>query len=255
MTCAVLVACLAAMNAITGAEAAGSKGPSSPVPVLVELFTSEGCSSCPPADRLLRELSASPPSAAVTIVPLSIHVDYWNDLGWTDALSSNAFTRRQQEYAAAFGAQQVYTPQMIMDGRAEFVGSDAAKARAAIAKAATALKGTLTVSRSADGVLTIEIRNAPVQVRKGVADVLLAIAEDTVTTDVKRGENAGRTLTHTAVARSLRSVGIMSASEESATIRATLENAETSTASARSMVVFVQERSTKRILAIGKSPF
>ena len=110
------------------------------VPVLVELFTSEGCSSCPPADELLAKLSREQPVDGATIVPLAFHVDYWNRLGWVDRFSSPQFTKRQQEYAAALRAD-TYTPQMVVDGRDEFVGSDDARARQSIADAAQSRKG------------------------------------------------------------------------------------------------------------------
>src|SRR5262249_52551893 len=115
-----------------------------PTPIIVELFTSEGCSSCPPADRLLASMAGSPLDAAV-VVPLGEHVDYWDDLGWRDRFSSPAFTARQQTYARPLGGEGPYTPQLVIDGRAECVGSDAASARKAIAKAATEPHGTMAI--------------------------------------------------------------------------------------------------------------
>src|SRR5436190_16307755 len=96
--------------------------------VVAELFTSEGCSSCPPADRLLAEFVKASPVAGVTIVPLSLHVDYWNSLGWADAFSTKAFTERQVAYQRVLGNRNVYTPQLIVDGFADAVGSDRAAA-------------------------------------------------------------------------------------------------------------------------------
>jgi hypothetical protein len=106
------------------------------VPVVVELFTSEGCSSCPPADALLARLDKTQPVEGAEVIPLAMHVDYWNQLGWADPFSSHQFSERQGEYAAAFGKEDVYTPQMVVDGVKEFNGSNSSLARETIGKAA-----------------------------------------------------------------------------------------------------------------------
>ena len=111
-----------------------------PVPVLVELFTSEGCSSCPPADALLAKLDAAQPVAGARVIVLSEHVTYWNSLGWRDPFSSDAMTERQHQYADRFGLSDVYTPQAVVDGAAELVGSDGRAMLQAITKAAATAK-------------------------------------------------------------------------------------------------------------------
>src|SRR5947207_1240023 len=115
-------------------------GQTAPTPVLVELFTSEGCSSCPPADLLLARLQKEQPIKGVQVIPLSEHVDYWNQLGWTDPFSSGAFTSRQQSYSRAIRSTDVYTPQMLVDGTVAFVGSDSRKAIETLTAAARAPK-------------------------------------------------------------------------------------------------------------------
>jgi hypothetical protein len=173
-------------------------------PVLVELFSSEGCSSCPPADVVLRDLAALQPIADTEIVALEMHVDYWNDLGWPDPFSSEAYTARQRSYARALGDRSMYTPQMVVDGRVGFTGSQAGTARAAIAAAAKAPKARVTLTRSGD-TLTLAVSDLPEPV--AAADVLLALAEEGLSTDVRRGENAGAVLAHGPVVRALKKLG------------------------------------------------
>src|SRR5208337_4581931 len=120
-------------------------------PVLVELFTSEGCSSCPPADALLEKLDREQPIAGAQIIVLSEHVDYWNHLGWTDPFSSAAFSARQETYARRFGLDGPYTPEMVVDGNAECNGSDARKAEAAIRRAIEAPKVGIRMRAAASG--------------------------------------------------------------------------------------------------------
>ncbi len=136
-----------ALTAAKGATAGTS--PEARTPVLVELFTSEGCSSCPPADELLANLAKSQPVAGALVIPLSEHVDYWNHLGWSDPYSSRLFSERQSAYAAAFRNSGVYTPQAVVDGGVELVGSDQSKMQSAIASAAREPKLHVVVTRAA----------------------------------------------------------------------------------------------------------
>ncbi|MFN7994109.1 MAG: DUF1223 domain-containing protein [Bryobacteraceae bacterium] len=170
-------------------------------PVLVELFTSEGCSSCPPADALLQKLDQSQPVPEAEVIVLSEHVDYWNDLGWSDPYSSAQFSRRQEAYSLRFRTSGPYTPQMVVDGGAEFVGSDWPKAMSTIAAAAKEEKLGVRLVRSGNG-LRVEIDPA----RHG-GEVFLALAENNAASQVARGENQGRKLTHVAVVRRLEALG------------------------------------------------
>jgi hypothetical protein len=179
--------------------------------VLVELFTSEGCSSCPPADAFLQKLDAQP-IAGEELIVLSEHVDYWNHIGWKDPYSSHFYSERQSAYARRLGLGDVYTPQMIVDGTSQFVGSDEALADKAFAKALTKPKIAMrltSVSISATNVLLAHLETGALQESFGlhVADVYVAVALNRGESQVAHGENAGRTLTHTAVVRSIVKVG------------------------------------------------
>src|SRR5205807_1864042 len=112
-------------------------GPAQRKAVIVELFTSEGCSSCPPADELLGRIGGQESLNGATIIPLGFHVDYWNSLGWQDRFSSHAYTERQEQYVRKFKLEGPYTPQMVVDGASEFVGNSSLRAQAALAEAAT----------------------------------------------------------------------------------------------------------------------
>lgn len=196
---------------ITGLFAAGAGAllsapavtPASRTPVLLELFTSEGCSSCPPADRLLESLDRTQPIPGAELIVLSEHVDYWNRLGWTDPFSSSLFSARQQEYANRLHRDGVYTPQLVVDGESELVGSDSRQATAAIERALHEQKIAITISKAvrSGNRVTAEIE-APPTPRKNRAAVLYVVLADSKTqSSVARGENAGRALAHVSVAR------------------------------------------------------
>jgi hypothetical protein len=167
------------------------------VPVLLELFTSEGCSSCPPADDLLARLGQEQPVPGAEIIPIAWHVDYWDRLGWKDRFASPAYSQRQYAYAQARGWDQVYTPQAVIQGQDHGVGSDASRLQSLISAASKAPVPRLRVklSRSGQGFL-VKVSGAlegqPMQV---------ALLESGLSSQVKRGENAGVTLSHGDVVR------------------------------------------------------
>ena len=183
--------------------------------VVAELFTSEGCSSCPPADEILSRLVQQQPVTAVTVLGLSENVDYWNRLGWVDPFSSPAFSERQSRYAAqVFRSGGVYTPQMVIDGSLEEVGSDAGAVYRKIAQAAKIPKAAVNIAAIlAPGATALQIHlkvEVPPELTiREPANVILAITEDNVASDVHRGENRGRLLRHNALVRSLQTVGDM----------------------------------------------
>lgn len=219
-------------------------------PVLVELFTSEGCSSCPPADKLLTDLDDNQPVNGAQVIVLSEHVDYWNRLGWKDPFSSAQFTERQTGYSTTLGVEDIYTPQMIVDGRTEFVGNQRATALEAIAKAAQSPKATIgaaiktSVSNSIN--LAIRVGDVPDVSRGDTADVFLAITESGLMSEVARGENAGRRLTHSAVARRLVKIGAIEGRDFNAEPTVHLDSVW-KRARLRA-VIFVQERASRRVL-------
>jgi hypothetical protein len=172
--------------------------------VVVELFTSEGCSSCPPADELLGHLRQDLATRNIQVIPLGFHVDYWNSLGWKDRFSSSDFSQRQELYARSLHVDGPYTPQMVVDGELEFVGNSAGQAQRAISQASVEPELAM-VNLSAAGAdqLTVQVK----AVSAGGGNVMLAITEDNLTTKVGSGENGGRTLHHAAVVRELRQLG------------------------------------------------
>jgi hypothetical protein len=187
-------------------------------PVVIELFTSEGCSSCPPADALLRKLDQSQPVSGAEVIVLSEHVDYWNDMGWADPYSSHDYTERQSAYADHFGLNTVYTPQMVVDGTFELVGSNERRAVEAVREATMSKKAPVCVSLGAsdDKTASIHVEAGPLTSsteKAQSANVFLGIADDSDESQVSRGENAGRTLPHVAVLRDLTRIGTVNGSD------------------------------------------
>ncbi|HMI50859.1 MAG TPA: DUF1223 domain-containing protein [Candidatus Saccharimonadales bacterium] len=222
--------------------------------VVVELFTSEGCSSCPPADALLAKLDSEQPIPNTEVIALEEHVDYWNEGGWFDPYSSPEWTQRQQEYSFDLKSGQTFTPQMIVNGTAQFVGNRAGEALQSIQKAATpapvpvAIKVGGIDGKTVRGV-TIGVGRLAGSAQNLPADVWLAVTEKGLHTSVKAGENSGSDLHHAPVVRSLRRIGTADRSKDSAfsgTPSVSL-NSKWKLENLR-LVVFVQERKTRHIL-------
>jgi hypothetical protein len=225
--------------------------------VVAELFTSEGCSSCPPADDVLSQF-ARQPASDVEVLALGEHVDYWDRLGWRDPFSSSAYSSRQSNYdARVFHHNDVYTPQLVIDGRFECVGSDVDAIHRAIARAGAAPKALVEVAivRAQDRALgvTVRVDVPPALTLRESVDVLLAVAEDNLLSKVRRGENGGRTLRHSAVVRSLTSVGTLSPHDRAWSTGASIVlEPEWQPANVR-VVSFLQERESRRIVGAGSS--
>ena len=180
------------------------------VPVLVELFTSEGCSSCPPADSLLSQLDKQQSIERAEVIPLEEHVDYWNHDGWIDPYSAAEWTQRQQDYVARFKLDGVYTPQMIVNGQNQFIGSRIQEVITAIRAAADLPSLEISIAKEqAKGTLRVTANIGPVKnlSAKDSAEVWLAVSEGGLSSSVTRGENQGKELHHAPTLRMLRKIG------------------------------------------------
>jgi hypothetical protein len=227
---------------------------SSPKPqiVLVELFTSEGCSSCPPADRLLQQIDGQQVLPNTLVVGLSEHVTYWDHEGWKDPFGSELATARQQAYGQRFQLDSVYTPQMVVNGEQQFVGSDAHQLRQALASTRQpAAQLSITGAKLEGNAITANavLSGTPL---KQAAELFAVIAEDEKTEHVPAGENRGRTLAHTSVARTLVHTGSIRGAG-STPLHLPLPPADEGTH--RHLIIWAQETGLGRILAVDSVAF
>jgi hypothetical protein len=230
----------------------GSTSSTGKIPVLLELFTSEGCSSCPPADRLLASLDEKQPEARAELIVLSEHVDYFNNLGWRDPFSAKVFTDRQESLAGTLHSDGVYTPQLVVDGRFAFVGSDQAAASTAIRKALQELKIPLNISRvtRVEGQIALRVESAGDRSIKGAHGRLFAaLADENLQSRVSRGENGGRVLRHVSVVRVLKSASTIDLHEPTATEIA-IPLLPDWGANGLRVVVFIQDPASGHVLGV-----
>lgn len=241
-----LSVCLSAASAAGAQTADGSAA--GRIPVLAELFTSEGCSSCPPADRILEILATEQPVDGVYIVGLSEHVTYWDHQGWRDPFGSRLFTYRQNQYGARFNLESVFTPQLVIDGSAQLVGSDTSELKRVLTEAARAPKLVLNISASLSD-KGLEVSASGPGIEATGAELLWAVTEDNLVVEVKRGENAKRTLRHTGVVRTLvtRKIDAAKAAANTAT---TIELQPEWKRENLRLVAFVQNPKTKRVTSV-----
>jgi hypothetical protein len=226
-----IVAVLAGVYALESQPRAGSE------PVVLELFTSQGCSSCPPADELLRELARD---RELPVIGLAYHVDYWNRLGWRDPFSSREWSERQGDYVRAMKLSSAYTPQIVINGSRQMVGSSAFQIRRAIAEES---------KRTPEGHVTVDVQGGEVVIRaesKTPADLVLVTYENGITTKITSGENAGRTQTNDAIVRRLVRAGTVQGSVEK---RVPLALSKT-----MGVAAFLQDPATRRILTAASRP-
>ena len=249
---------IAAMAGLMGLQAqnttAGAAGKPAQGAVLVELFTSEGCSSCPPADALLRQVNGTQTRGGKMIVGISEHVTYWNSLGWSDPFSSPANTERQNDYGERFHLDGVYTPQMVINGSQQIVGSDHGALARAVQKeeeepspislhilSLQVEGGAVTVAYSASGAVPLH-----------GADLIAVLADDYDRSNVLHGENSGETLAHVAVTRSLTRVArLQSAGERMFQVELP---ASFQTAARHHLILFAQTPGNGRVLAVDTRP-
>ena len=232
---------LVALFLLSSPDVCAERDALEPSPVVVELFTSQGCSSCPPADKLLRQIGREP-----GVLALSFHVDYWNRLGWADPFSDRRWSERQESYARAFRADGVYTPMMVIDGRQDLVGSKSTQVREAIAerRSAAASAQLLVETEIAAGTVEVRVRVTTLRPLPSKTDVVLLIFENGHRTAVTRGENARRMLRNDFVVRE-RLVEPLREGE----IILHQKLAEDWEPEALGIAVLVQERVSRRILA------
>lgn len=211
---------------------------------VVELFTSQGCSSCPRADQYLSDIIDDAESDGKKVIALSFHVDYWNRLGWKDPYSSQANTRRQYAYAQSMRSSNVYTPQMVVNGKVEFVGSNRQKGGASIKNA---LDNEPSIAVQIEDVKVVDSVIEFNYVIQGIAEstvVNAALVEKGIQTRVGRGENGGRTLNHDNVVRTFKSLPLIN---NEGKIR--LETPQDMKTDQASVVVFLQKEGLREIIA------
>ncbi|MBV8820092.1 MAG: DUF1223 domain-containing protein [Acidobacteriaceae bacterium] len=223
--------------------------------VVVELFTSEGCSSCPSADEVLSRLDRRQLVGNAQVIALEEHVDYWNQLGWTDRFSSPLYRSRQSEYASVFRANDIYTPQMVVGGQVQFVGDDYTRATREISRLAVPGIYDLRLTPEPNQ-QDVNLTDLSVLVRMQrdtkpqLSDIYLAVTESNLSSYVQHGENAGRTVKHAPVVRSFGVIGSIEAKRfNQAGIKSTLKLPQEWRRENLRAVVFVQDRATHAIVA------
>jgi len=255
ITASSLIAGLTALHAQPAKHSKAAGQPTEHGAVLVELFTSEGCSSCPPADALLRKVAGKRSDAGQLIVGVSEHVTYWNQLGWFDPFSGSAYTERQNAYGERFHLDSVYTPQMVIDGAEQIVGSDSASLLRAIQKEG---QQPHLVIHIASATLSYNMLDVEFSVSGSLpghgADVFAILADDTASSNVLHGENAGRTLSHVSVAKTITRLGTLQAETER-NFHVLLSSAvQLPSGQGRHLILFAQEPGLGRVLGVDTKP-
>jgi hypothetical protein len=226
-----------------------------PSAVLIELFTSEGCSDCPPADELLQQVSGHKTAGGQLIVGISEHVSYWNGLGWKDPFSSDLYTKRQNDYSSHFGLGSVYTPQMVVNGGEQFVGSDRRALQAALATESQRRQITLHIDSAQlaqDSItFTYSASDLPAQ---GSLQLVAVLVDDVDRSNVLRGENSGRELTHVAVARALAPLGPLHEAEQRSITLPLPPSFHSNAGTGHHLVLFAQQNGVGAVMGTDTKP-
>ncbi len=225
----------------TGAQSAAAAMDRSPTIAIVELFTSEGCSSCPPADALLRNIHLKQAPSGQLIVGISEHVTYWNNLGWKDPYSSSLFTDRQSTYASRLSPEGSYTPQMVLDGEDQFVGSNSAALDQALRDDAKRTHLHLRILSSTLLADAVDVKFSFSGPTSKPLDVIAVLTDDADRSYVSQGENSGRNLQHVSVARSLTKVAVVEGDTEKSIHLQIPKSFQVANGSGHHVVLFVQE--------------
>ena len=250
-----LAALIAGAGALTARAQATPPPDRTRVPVLVELFTSEGCSDCPPADRLLDELDARQFVPGAKAIVLSEHVTYWNHQGWQDPFSLDEIDSRQQEYGAKFHLDSVYTPQAVVDGAAQVVGNNVQGVTGAVANAASRAKTPLTIvdPHWENGAVAFTVRGEGNPSANSGFKLLAALAADAAPSKVSAGENAGRTLQYVAVVRVLKQFGADAIGGKPLRLSAGSPARQHDTSGQVRLVVWLADRKTGHVAAVAEA--
>jgi len=210
--------------------------------VIVELFTSEGCSDCPPADSVLRQIDLKQTRAGQLIVGISEHVTYWNNLGWKDPFSAPEFTERQDVYASRMSPEGPYTPQMVVNGREQFVGSDVGALQRALGDEARRPYLNLSILSTTPSSSGLDVTFSIEGKMSRPLDIIAVVTDDTDQSNVLRGENGGRLLQHVSVARSLVRVATVSGAAQMSVHIAFSDGFHLDSGSGHHLILFAQEK-------------
>jgi hypothetical protein len=239
---------IAALVKLSFAEPAAPPPAHGGTPVVVELFSSEGCSSCPSAENFLREFTSRWPADAAPLLALEYHVDYWNYLGWTDPFSRHEFTERQEAYSRAFGDDRIYTPEIVVQGKTALASRSAGALTEQLRRESSMALAHVTVDIDG-GVVKVHVEHGPALAAGELADVVLAVTESQLRSEVRAGENRGETLAHAPVVRRLSTLGQLENGGFDGRIRVDLDPSWKR--QNLRFIAFVQSRGSRRILGAG----